>query len=83
MDSVKLQWSLKARTLMYADKPRQYEEVRGLMVKMNESYTTLFDPADIANIRTDADEDEMERIEEERRTGSEKIKQGYKRIMTL
>ena len=83
MDSVKLQWSLKARTLMYADKPRQYEEVRGLMVKMNESYTTLFDPADIANIRTDADENEMERIEEERRTGSEKIKQGYKRIMTL
>ena len=27
------------------------------------------------------DEDEMERTEEERRTGSEKIKQGYKRIM--
>ena len=33
LDSVKLQWSLKARALMYADKPRQYEEVRGLMVK--------------------------------------------------
>ena len=64
-----------------ADKPRQYEEVRGLMVKMNESYTTLFGPADIPNIRTDDDKDEMERIEEERRTGSEKIKQGYKRIM--
>ena len=61
------------------DKPRQYEEVRGLMVKMNGSYTTLFGPADIPNIRTD--EDEMERIEEERRNGSEKIKQGYKRIM--
>ena len=64
-----------------AEKPRQYEEVRGLMVKMNESYTTLFGPADIPNIRTDDDKDEMERIEEERRTGSEKIKQGYKRIM--
>ena len=51
------------------------------MVKMNESYTTLFGPADIPNIQTDADEDEMERIEEERRTGSEKTKQGYKRIM--
>ena len=63
------------------NKPRQYEEVRGLMVKMNESYTALFGPADIPNIRTDADEDEMERIEEERRTGSEKVKQGYKRIM--
>ena len=59
------------------DKPRQYEEVRGLMVKVNESYTTFFGPVDIPNIRTDADEDEMERIEEERRTGSEKIKQGY------
>ena len=54
------------------DKPRQYEEVRGLMVKMNGSYTTLFGPADIPNKRTD--EDEMERIEEERRNGSEKIK---------
>ena len=63
------------------DEPRQYEEVRGLMVKMNESYTTLFGPADIPNIRTDDDKDEMERIEEERRTGSEKIKQVYKRIM--
>ena len=52
-----------------------------LMVGMNESYTTLFGPADIPNIRTDADEDEMERIEEERRTGSEKIKQEYKRII--
>ena len=64
-----------------AEKPRQYEEVRGLMVKMNESYTTLFGPADIANIRTDAGEGEVERIEKERRTGSEQIKQGYKRIM--
>ena len=64
-----------------ADKPRQYEEVRGLMVKMNESYTTFFRLSDIPNIRTDADEDKMERIQEERRTGSEKIKQGYKRIM--
>ena len=54
------------------DKPRQYEEVRGLMVKMNGSYTTLFGPADIPNTRTD--EDEMERIEEKRRNGSEKIK---------
>ena len=63
------------------DKPRQYEEVTGLMVKINESYTTLFGPADIPNIQTDADEDKMERIEEERTTGSEKIKQGYKRIM--
>ena len=50
-----------------ANKPRQYEEVRGLMVKMNESYTTLFGPVDILNIRLYADEDEMERIEEERR----------------
>ena len=40
---------------------------------MNESYTTLFGPADIPNIGTDPDEDEMERIEEER-TGGEKIK---------
>ena len=63
------------------DRPRQYEEDRGLIVKMNESYTTLFGPVDIPNIGTDADEDEMERIEEERRTGGEKIKQGYKRIM--
>ena len=64
-----------------AEKPRQYEEVRGLMVKMNESYTTLFGPADITNIRTDAGEGEVERIEKERRTGSEQFKQGYKRIM--
>ena len=48
---------------------------------MNESYTILFGPDDIPNIRTDADEDEIERIQEERRTGSEKIKYGYKRIM--
>ena len=40
---------------------------------MNESYTTFFGPADIPNIGTDPDEDEMERIEEER-TGGEKIK---------
>ena len=40
---------------------------------MNESYTTLFGPADIPNIGTDPDKDEMERIEEER-TGREKIK---------
>ena len=45
------------------------------------SYTTLLGPADIPNIRTDIDEDEMKRIEEERRTGGEKIKQCYKRIM--
>ena len=64
-----------------ANKPRQYEEVRGLMVKMNESYTSLYGTADIPNIRTDADEDEMKRTEEERSTGSEKIKQGYKRIV--
>ena len=64
-----------------ADKSCQYEEVRGLMLKKNESYTTLLGPADIPNIRTDIDEDEMERIEEERRTGDEKIKQCYKRIM--
>ena len=51
------------------------------MVKMNESYTTLFGPADIPNIQTDADEDEMEGIDEGRRTGSEKIKQECKRIM--
>ena len=62
-----------------ADKSCQYEEVRGLMLKKNESYTTLL--ADIPNIRTDIDEDEMKRIEEERRTGDEKIKQCYKRIM--
>ena len=48
------------------------------MVKIN-SCTALFSPADIPNMRTDADEDEMERIKEERRTGSEeKIKQSYK-----
>ena len=41
----------------------------------------MFGPADIPSIRTDADEDEMEKIEEERRTGSEKVKQRYKRIM--
>ena len=70
-----------ADTTFNADKPHQYEEIRELIVKMNESYTTLLGPADIPNIRTDADEDEMERIQEERRTGSEKIKQGYKRIM--
>ena len=64
-----------------ADKSCQYEEVRGLMLKKNESYTTLLGPADIPNIRTDIDEDEMKRIEEERRTGDEKIKQCYKRIM--
>ena len=46
-----------------------------------ESYTTLFGPADILNIQTDIDEDEMERIEEEVRPGCEKIKQGHKRIM--
>ena len=62
------------------DEPCQYEEVRGLMVKMNENHTTRFGPTDIPNIQTDADEDKMER-EEERRTGSAKIKQGYKRIM--
>ena len=59
-----------------ADKPRQYEEVRGLIVMMKENYTTLFGPVDIPNEQTDADEDEMKRIEEERKTGSEKIKQG-------
>ena len=64
-----------------ANKPRRYEGVRGLMVKTNESYATPFGPADIPNIRTDAGEDEIERIKEGRRTGSEKIKQGYKRIM--
>ena len=64
-----------------ADKPRQYEEVRGLMVKMNESYTTLFGPVDIPNIQTDGDEGEMEGIGKERKTGSKKIKQGYKNIM--
>ena len=63
------------------DEPCQYEEVRGLMVKMNESHTTRFGPTDIPNIQTDADEDKMERKEEERRTGTAKIKQGYKRIM--
>ena len=35
----------------------------------------------MSNIRTETDEDELERIEEERRTGSEKIKQAYRRIM--
>ena len=64
-----------------ADKSCQYEEVRGLMLKKNESYTTLLGPADIPNIRTDIDEDEMERIEEERRTGDEKIKLCYKRMV--
>ena len=64
-----------------ADEPRQYEEDRGLMVKINESYTTLFGSTDIPNIQTDADEDKMEIKEKERRTGSQKIKQGYKRIM--
>ena len=63
------------------DEPCQYEEVRGLMFKMNESHTTRFGPTDIPNIQTDADEDKMERKEEGRRTGSAKIKQGYKRIM--
>ena len=47
---------------------------------MNESYTTLFGPADIPNIRTDIDEDEKERREKER-TGCEKIKQIRKRII--
>ena len=48
---------------------------------MNESYKTLFGPADIPNLRTDIDEDEMERTEKERRTGCEKIRQSHKRIM--
>ena len=39
---------------------------------MNQSYTTLFGSPDIPNIQTDADEDKIERIEEERRTASEK-----------
>ena len=59
-----------------SSKPRQYEGVIGRMVKTNENYTTLFVPADIPNIQTDADKDEKERIEEERRASSEKIKQG-------
>lgn len=41
-----------------ADKPRLYEEVRGLMVKINDSYTTFFGPVDLPNIQTDADEDD-------------------------
>ena len=48
---------------------------------MNNSYASFFDPADIPNIRTDIDEDEMETIEEEKRNGSEKTKQSHKRIM--
>ena len=47
-----------------AEKPRQYEEINELMVKMNESYTTLFGPAEIPNIRTDGGGDEIERIKE-------------------
>ena len=41
---------------------------------MNETYTTLFGPADIPNIGTDIDDDEMERIEKGRGSGCEKIK---------
>ena len=37
------------------------------MVKMNESYSTLFGLAHIPNLGTDADEDEMEKTEEGRR----------------
>ena len=41
----------------------------------------MFGPTDIQNKQTDIDENEMERIEEKRRTGCKKIKQGHKRIM--
>ena len=42
---------------------------------MNDNYLTLFGPANKPNIRTYADEDEMEKIEADRRSGNEKIKQ--------
>ena len=65
-----------------ADNPRQNKEVRGLIVKIDDSYATLFGAGNIPNKRTDPDEDETEKTEEEERTTScEEIKQGYKRIM--
>ena len=52
------------------------------MVKMNESYTTFFGPADIPTMRTDGGEDEME-IEEkvERRIRLDKVFQMLSQVV--
>ena len=51
------------------------------MVKMNESYTTFFGPADIPTMRTDGGEDEMEIKEKvERRIMKKRIMKKMKKI---
>ena len=65
-----------------SDKPRQYEDVRQLMVKLNDNYINFFGPVEIPIIPSDVDDEEaIKTIESERKIGNEKIKQGYKRIM--
>lgn len=65
-----------------SDKPRQYEEVRKLMVKMKEDYSIFFGPVEIPILPSDeTDANAIKVIEDEQKVSSEKIRQGYKRIM--
>lgn len=60
-----------------ANKPRQYEEVRKLMVKLNEDYCDIFDPVEIPLIHSEVtDEDAIQLVKGERKIANENIKHG-------
>ena len=65
-----------------ADKPRQYEEVRKEIVRIDSDNEKYFGPVDLPTLLSDIDdENEIHLIECQRKKANESIRQGYKRIM--
>ena len=65
-----------------ADKPRQYEEVRKEIVRIDSDNEKYFGPVDLPTLPSDIDdENEIQLIECQRKKANESIRQEYKRIM--
>ena len=65
-----------------ADKPRQYDEVRKEIVRIDSDNEKYFGPVDLPTLPSDIDdENEIQLIECQRKKANESIRQGYKRIM--
>ena len=65
-----------------ADKPRQYEEVRKEIVRIDSDNEKYFGPVDLPTLPSNIDdENEIQLIECQRKKANESIRQGYKRIM--
>ena len=65
-----------------ADKPRQYEEVRKEIVRIDSDNEKCFGPVDLPALPSDIeDENEIQLTECQRKKANESIRQGYKWIM--